>query len=220
MLALKNVQWMMGLLTLFFAYIMAICPAGYFRAWTAKKMGDSTAQDMGFLTLNPIDHIDPIGLLCLFVLSRPEYFAGWGWGRHVPINPLNIQGRYRPLKLALVYFSDTIAYIAMAVTALVISAFIFEPQSFLAAAPVSFSVMLVHLVIAFVGLNISLALIMFVFNAVILIALFVLHNKMQEFSYTYYFILFAPLLILVLFGNEIRQLIVHGVWALQTLISG
>jgi len=220
MLALKNIQSIVGLLTLFIAYLLAIAPAGCFRAWVAKKMGDTTGEDLGFLTLNPLEHIDFVGLICLFLFSRPEYFSGWGWGKHVPINPLNIQGRHRGLKIAAAFFSDTIAYILMAVIALVAGACLFDPQSLLISAPPSLSVALARLIIAFVGLNISLALIMLVFNAVLLIAFFVAHTKVQSFSYMQYVILFAPLIILLLFGNEIRQLIVHGVWALHKLISG
>lgn len=47
--------------------------------WVAKLFGDTTAEDAGRLTANPIPHIDPIGLLMLFV-------AGFGWARPVPVS--------------------------------------------------------------------------------------------------------------------------------------
>jgi len=47
--------------------------------YTAYRLGDNTAKDMGRLTLNPIKHIDPIGLL-MMVLVR------FGWAKPVPIN--------------------------------------------------------------------------------------------------------------------------------------
>ena len=37
----------------------------YFHAWSAKKFGDDTAERMGRLTLNPIAHIDLLGLLVM-----------------------------------------------------------------------------------------------------------------------------------------------------------
>lgn len=46
--------------------------------------GDSTAKDAGRLTLNPIAHIDPIGLACLI-------FFRFGWAKPVPINPYRFQ---------------------------------------------------------------------------------------------------------------------------------
>lgn len=56
-------------------------------AWSAKKLGDHTAEYQGRLTLNPIAHIDPIGSLCLIL-------TGFGWAKPVPINPLNFR-KYR-----------------------------------------------------------------------------------------------------------------------------
>jgi len=47
--------------------------------WVAKLFGDTLAEEEGRLTANPMPHIDPIGLLMLFV-------AGFGWARPVPIN--------------------------------------------------------------------------------------------------------------------------------------
>lgn len=49
-------------------------------ARVAVAFGDDTPRRQGRLTLSPIPHIDPIGLL-LFV------FAGFGWAKPVEINP-------------------------------------------------------------------------------------------------------------------------------------
>lgn len=43
---------------------------------------------MGRVTLNPIPHIDPIGAL-VFIIAR------FGWGKPVPINPLNFKNPKR-----------------------------------------------------------------------------------------------------------------------------
>lgn len=48
-------------------------------AYTAYKLGDSTAKNQGRLTLNPIQHLDPLGTILIF-------FAGFGWARPVPVN--------------------------------------------------------------------------------------------------------------------------------------
>jgi len=34
-------------------------------AWSALKFGDTTARDLGRISLNPIRHIDPIGSIVL-----------------------------------------------------------------------------------------------------------------------------------------------------------
>ncbi|MFS0783904.1 site-2 protease family protein [Bacillus sp. 1P06AnD] len=53
-------------------------------AYVAYKFGDSTAKDQGRLTLNPIEHIDPIGTLFILI-------AGFGWARPVPVNRYNFK---------------------------------------------------------------------------------------------------------------------------------
>jgi len=52
--------------------------------YTAYKLGDTTAKDMGRLTLNPIKHIDPIGLLMILVLR-------FGWAKPVPVDMRNFK---------------------------------------------------------------------------------------------------------------------------------
>ena len=64
--------------------LLAITVHEYAHGWMAWKSGDPTAKLAGRLTLNPIPHIDPIGLL-MFLLVRI------GWARPVPINPLNFR---------------------------------------------------------------------------------------------------------------------------------
>ena len=49
-------------------------------AWMAYRLGDNTAARLGRLTLNPISHLDPIGLLALLLM-------GFGWAKPVPVDP-------------------------------------------------------------------------------------------------------------------------------------
>jgi len=49
-------------------------------ALSAFWRGDDTASLMGRVTLNPLKHIDPLGLVAFFVI-------GLGWAKPVPINP-------------------------------------------------------------------------------------------------------------------------------------
>lgn len=55
-------------------------------ALVAYRMGDDTAKNNGRLTLDPIAHIDPIGILMLIVFK-------FGWAKPVPINPGNFKKR-------------------------------------------------------------------------------------------------------------------------------
>lgn len=48
-------------------------------AFVATKLGDRTARYQGRLTLNPMNHIDYFGALCIILF-------GFGWARPVPVN--------------------------------------------------------------------------------------------------------------------------------------
>jgi Zn-dependent protease len=52
----------------------------YAHALAAYRLGDTTARDEGRLTLNPVKHIDPFGLILLLV-------AGFGWAKPVRFDP-------------------------------------------------------------------------------------------------------------------------------------
>ncbi|NLM52578.1 MAG: site-2 protease family protein [Firmicutes bacterium] len=54
----------------------------------AYRLGDNTAKQQGRLTLNPLKHLDPIGLLALWIV-------GFGWAKPVPVNPYNFKGNRR-----------------------------------------------------------------------------------------------------------------------------
>ena len=61
-------------------FLMAITVHEFSHGFVAYLLGDNTAKNAGRLTLNPIAHIDPIGLLCL-LLTRM-----FGWAKPVPVN--------------------------------------------------------------------------------------------------------------------------------------
>lgn len=62
-------------------------------AFAAKLFGDDTAQRMGRLTLNPIVHIDPIGLLMVIMV-------GFGYAKPVLTDPRNYTSIWAQLVVA------------------------------------------------------------------------------------------------------------------------
>lgn len=64
--------------------LVALTIHEYSHAKAADVLGDPTPRDAGRLTLNPIPHIDPIGLLMLMLVRI-------GWAKPVPINPYNFK---------------------------------------------------------------------------------------------------------------------------------
>jgi Zn-dependent protease len=57
-------------------------------AFAAYKLGDMTPKAQGRVTLNPLSHIDPVGIIALV-------FVGFGWGRPVQVNPYAFQKHRR-----------------------------------------------------------------------------------------------------------------------------
>jgi Zn-dependent protease len=55
-------------------------------AWTADRLGDSTARDLGRVSLNPLVHIDPIGTILLPLLAAFSGLPIIGWAKPVPVN--------------------------------------------------------------------------------------------------------------------------------------
>lgn len=64
------------------AVLLAITVHEFGHAFAAYKLGDDTPVRQGRLTLNPMDHIDPLGIAMLL-------FAHIGWGKPVQVNPRN-----------------------------------------------------------------------------------------------------------------------------------
>jgi len=64
--------------------LLALIIHEYAHAKSADILGDPTPRQAGRLTLNPLPHIDPIGLLMLLIIRI-------GWAKPVPINPYNFK---------------------------------------------------------------------------------------------------------------------------------
>ena len=68
------------------AVLIALTVHEMCHGYAAYLLGDDTAKSQGRLSFNPIDHIDPIGLLCMI-------FFGFGWAKPVPVNLANLKNR-------------------------------------------------------------------------------------------------------------------------------
>jgi Zn-dependent protease len=89
-------------ITLIIAFTIHECA----HAWTANRLGDSTARYMGRLTLNPRPHIDPLGMILGIIY-------GIGWAKPTPVNPYRL--RYGPVAgMALVSLAGPLSNLGMA----------------------------------------------------------------------------------------------------------
>jgi len=68
------------------AILFSLTVHEFFHAWTALRFGDTTARDMGRLTLNPLAHLDLMGTIMMFLSG-----FRFGWAKPVPINPFNLR---------------------------------------------------------------------------------------------------------------------------------
>lgn len=72
---LQMLAWVAG-------FLIALSVHEAAHAASAAYLGDPTAKLEGRVSLNPLRHLDPFGTLMLL-------FAGFGWGKPVPVNPRN-----------------------------------------------------------------------------------------------------------------------------------
>jgi len=74
------------------ALLLVITLHEYGHAYTALKLGDDTAMQLGRVTLNPMAHIDLFGTIILpaiLIASGSEFL--FGWAKPVPVNRQNLR---------------------------------------------------------------------------------------------------------------------------------
>jgi len=87
--------------------------------YTAYRLGDNTAKEMGRLTLNPIKHIDIVGLVMILVVR-------FGWAKPVPVNMQNF--KHPKWYMALTALAGPLSNILLAV--IVLFVFMLLPHPF------------------------------------------------------------------------------------------
>ncbi|RLA15152.1 MAG: site-2 protease family protein [Gammaproteobacteria bacterium] len=75
------------------ALILSLTFHEYGHGIVAKFYGDDTAEKAGRLTLNPLAHIDPVGLLMVVLI-------GFGYAKPVPTNPAKFTSPWATLWVA------------------------------------------------------------------------------------------------------------------------
>ncbi len=99
--------------------LLAITVHEVAHGWVALQYGDTTAQTLGRLTLNPLKHIDPIGtvLVPMVLVAIAVSFGGgilFGWAKPVPVNIRNLPNPRRDM--AVVAAAGPLANLVMAVS--------------------------------------------------------------------------------------------------------
>lgn len=119
--------------------------------WMAYVLGDETPEIQGRLTLNPFVHLDPIGTLMIL-------FTGYGWGRSAKVNP------YRMSRVGSARTGMALSALAGPMSNIIQAVLFALPirLGLLDRLPAAQADRLVQVLIAVIGVNISLA----VFNMI------------------------------------------------------
>ena len=112
--------------------------------FAAYLLGDRTAQKRGRLSLNPLRHVDLVGLALLFT-------AGFGWAKPVPVDPRYFRNPKRGM--ALTAFAGPVSNFLLAAVLLLVCRGIYHAE-----APVAFMVEIFYTLLYAAQLSIGLGL--------------------------------------------------------------
>ncbi len=73
------------------AFIFSVIVHENAHGLAAERFGDTTARDLGRITMNPIPHIDPIGSILLPLTAFLSGIPFLGWAKPVPVNGANLR---------------------------------------------------------------------------------------------------------------------------------
>lgn len=179
------------------AYFVSVTIAGAIKAWLAKKAGDYTADHAGYLTLDPLVHVDPFGLMSLLLV-------GFGWGAEVPVTITNITAPYRDLKILAIYYVQTIIHIVFTALAILLLATIQLSQLINLHQTVSISTLIIILS-AFMTTNIFLAMLRFIQSSIDLICTHLIERDPASIIYIHLGSLVVAMALLLFFGQQIQM---------------
>ena len=217
-------ETIIGLITFLIAYCISISITGYLATWVASKVGDDTAEQAGFLTLNPLAHLDPLGTIFLLIFR-------FGWSRFIPINPFNIIGRYRGLKVLTAFLVEPVAHMVLGILSIICLFGIFGSQVLSDSATLTFAKSSSYIfsigiiLIEFCRVNVILAVVVFLINMLGLGVMLWVEKKPEYSMYANFILLFIPLMLFYVFrtiifalANQLLHLCVFIAYLLASLL--
>jgi hypothetical protein len=117
-------------------FVLVFTFRGFFRALSAYLLGDNTAKDYGFLTLNPAAHVDAFLTLIIVLITaallllgfRAEFISvsflvmlmsfGQRWHILAPVNSFNFSEKTRERSVAIVGAAGICSHFILALTLL------------------------------------------------------------------------------------------------------
>lgn len=93
-------------------------------AWTADRLGDSTARMLGRLSLNPLVHVDPIGTVVFPLMALATGVPLIGWAKPVPVDFRNLVSPRRDF--AIIAAAGPISNLLMATVGAMVFAAVYQ----------------------------------------------------------------------------------------------
>lgn len=221
MINLHYTQSLVTTIALLLAYIVSAIISGPAQALIAKWMGDSTGEDEGFLTLNPWQHIDLVGMALVVI-------TGFGWSTTVPIDPTRIKHSFRILRLLLTYGAKTLVSLFIAAVSLIFLIVFYGARSLQTALVMFFTdstvlqdltrlypthsslaIVCAIVLMAFVFINSFLATWSAINNSFQFALVVGFENNYSYMEYAHYLQILGPVLVLIFFGGQIHALFLH-----------
>ena len=75
--------------------LVAVSVHEFAHGWVALLFGDTTAKEQGRLTLNPMAHLDVMGMIVVPLVLAFTIGVPFGWAKPVPVNPLRMRNPKR-----------------------------------------------------------------------------------------------------------------------------
>ena len=107
------------------AIILAIAVHEFAHAYAPDHLGDPTPRLQGRITLNPIAHLDPIGIALIALF-------GFGWGKPVEFDPYNLQNPRKDS--AIISFAGPLTNFVTAAIAAILLRFVIPADNFVISA--------------------------------------------------------------------------------------
>jgi hypothetical protein len=228
MINLAVAEFLFALILLVIAYFISHTINGYLQATILNALGDSTAKDAGYQSLNPLDHIDTFGFLALIIF-------GIGWLQTIPIDPYSFTGAFRYLRLLLAFFVEALVSVCIATLSLSIAVYyygypftiklIFKLINYYSRFFLSFlsststlnlasvfseqhtttGIVFAFLLISIVYLNILIATISSIFNGFRYLLVVGFERGYTYMEYADYLVILGPILVIYVFGDQLSN---------------
>jgi Zn-dependent protease len=112
---------LVGVALVFSVLLLSLTVHEAAHAWSADRLGDPLARQLGRVSLNPAVHVDPIGTIAFPLIALLTSLPIIGWAKPVPVNTQNLRSHWKQ-KFMLIAAAGPASNLIMAVVAAIVVA--------------------------------------------------------------------------------------------------